>query len=158
MVESRLTNSKVGVKFFEELKNLSVRSFTFLNLLDMTNIFISFNKIIVAKKFVSPQTTNNKSLYGSNNQSYFKLNRTYNDLKDSSKNANDKTFTKNSFEHNYSKNISSGIHKTNTLKNLNDKSIYARKESINLNSSNRQNEAKKEKDSKAHLKISEFYA
>ena len=123
----------------------------------MTNIFISFNKIIVAKKFVWPQTTNNKSLYGSKNQSYFKLNRTYNDLKDSAKNPNDKTFTKNNVEHNSPKNISSGIYKINTLKNLNYKSTYTRKESINSNSSNRQNEAKKEKESKAHLKISEFY-
>lgn len=82
MVESRLSGSKVGAKFFEEVRNVSVKSFTFLNLLDMTNIFISFNKIIVAKKFVSGQTKN-KSLYGSKNQSYFKLNRTYNELKDS---------------------------------------------------------------------------
>lgn len=120
----------------------------------MTNIFISFNKIIVAKKFVSSQNPNNKTLYGSKNQSYFKLNRTYNELKDSSKMINDKTFTKNSFEHNSPKNVSSGIHKISTMKNLNDKSTYSKKESINMNSSNRQNDAKKEKESKAHLKIS----
>lgn len=59
MVESRLPSSKVGIKFFEELRNLPVRNLTFLNLLDMTNIFISFNKIIVAKKFVSTHLKTN---------------------------------------------------------------------------------------------------
>jgi hypothetical protein len=77
MVETRLPHSKVGTKFFEDLKNLPVRSLTFLNLLDMTNIFISFNRIMVAKKFVSPNAKQNSSLYGSKNQSYFKLNKTY---------------------------------------------------------------------------------
>lgn len=80
MVESRLPSSKIGIKFFEDLKNLPVRNLTFLNLLDMTNIFISFNKIIVAKKFVSAHLKINPGVHGPKNQSYFKINRTFNDI------------------------------------------------------------------------------
>jgi hypothetical protein len=65
----------------------------------MTNIFISFNKIMVAKKFVSPNGKNNKSLYGSKNQSYFKLNRTYNEFKDTPKTLNDRTLTSHHIAH-----------------------------------------------------------
>lgn len=77
MVESRLSNSKVGMKFFDDLKNLPIRSLTFLNLLDMTNIFISLNKIMVAKKFVTSTGKTINSLYGSKNASYFGQNKTF---------------------------------------------------------------------------------
>jgi hypothetical protein len=65
------------MKFFDDLKNLPVRSLTFLNLLDMTNIFITFNKIMVAKKFVTNNSKSINSLYGSKNQTYFGHNKTY---------------------------------------------------------------------------------
>lgn len=54
---------------------------------------------MVAKKFVSPNGKNNKSLYGSKNQSYFKLNRTYNEFKDTPKTLNDRTLTSHHIAH-----------------------------------------------------------
>ena len=69
------------MKFFDDLKNLPIRSLTFLNLIDMTNIFISLNKIMVAKKFVYLNGKTGNSLYGSKNQSYFGQNKTYIDLR-----------------------------------------------------------------------------
>jgi hypothetical protein len=91
MMESRLPSSRLGTRFFEEVRNLSVRNLTFLSLLDMTNIFISVNKLIVSKKFV----TTNKASGGSqnsNNKSYFNVNHTLIDFKETPKSMNDTTF------------------------------------------------------------------
>ncbi len=159
MVESRLPNSKVGAKFFEELKNLPVRSLTFLNLLDMANIFISFNRIMVAKKFVLQNIKSGSSLQGSANQSFFKLNRTLNEPKEAPKSMNDKTFS-NFMQNQLSEQAhtpkhSNQVSKLNTMKSLNEK-IFSRKES-GLQNMSRQNEAKKEKELKSYMKISEFY-
>lgn len=122
MVESRLPNSKVGLKFFEEIKNLPVRSLSFLNLLDMTNIYISFNKIIASKKFVSASLKTSTSIQNSKNQSYFRGNRTFNDFKETPKSSNDNTFNKiqpiSYFEHHSAKHIP-GSAKLSSIKSLN---------------------------------------
>lgn len=81
MVEMRLPNSKVGAKFFQEFKNLPSKGLTFLNILDMTNSFISLNKIIVAKKFVSSHLKIKHEMNRSKNSSYFQTNRTFIDIK-----------------------------------------------------------------------------
>ena len=127
MVETRLPNSKVGMRFFDDLKNFPIRSLTFLNLLDMTNVFISFNKIMVAKKFVSTGTKNGISLNGSKNQNYFGINRTFTELRDTPKSINDKSYsnvqTISHFDHTYSAKQNSISSKLNTIKSLNEKSF-----------------------------------
>ncbi len=92
----------------------------------MTNIFISFNKIIAAKKFVSTSLKTSTSIQNNKNQSHFRVNRTFNDFKETPKSSNDNTFNKiqniSNFEHHSAKYIP-GSAKLNSIKSLNEKSF-----------------------------------